>query len=310
MTLQPSSLTRFLCLEGTFSVRIKSGRPGTDPHFFAKVEGGGLQWANFDDGGDLTNNQGVALAIEARFDESKACPFLPKGKGSLNIIGAIFGGPGMPPTNQEAKALRELGHIIAVLQSRRQQVCVIATPNYSPEQYGMAAGRFIPIAIYTQDRSQAIWIHPGAVAEGLFPQDAFPSTQKVRTLTDGPRQGAATASLLPAWYEAAASSLIPAGVRGADLVRAATKNHANLLLTAGAVETLEEGIQKARVELRTAATAAGLTMPGLEDEPVPEPAKAEAKPAAKKPAPKATPSMGANSDATRALLAPPKGKKR
>lgn len=305
MTLQPTALTRFMCLEGTFSARIKRNRPGTDPHFAVKD----LEWANYDGNGDLTNSMGNALAIEARFDESKACPFLPKGKSSLNIVGPVFGGPGIPPTNQEAKVLRELGHIISDLQTRRQHVCLIATPNYSAADYGMAVGRFHPIAIYTQDRSQAIWIHPGAVAEGLFPQDAFPEGQKIRTLTDAPKPSVA-ASILPAWYEAAASSLIPANIRGADLVRAATKNHANLLLTAGAVETLEEGIEKARQELKTAAMAAGLDMPGLEDEPEKGAAKTEPKPAAKKPAAKAQPTMGANAEATKALLAPTKGKKR
>jgi len=304
-----ASFSRYVRLDGTFFLRKKKERNGSVPHYLVA----GVEQVRFDSKGNPEDIIGVAMAIEAGFNEVKPPIGRPRDKNPLLLVQLVCGGNGTPASPAEARMLDELGRVLDALTSKRQPIILIAAPIATSEQYGMASGRFAPVGIF-DEHEHALWLHPAAVAEGIIKAE-WPESQVCRTLevssaavlASGPQSGP-----FPGWYNQAVATLTASGVTGEPLMRAACQGQGNLLLSAGQVATLQEGVERAKTELRESMAKMGMSFPWLEPEApasVPSTGKASAR-GPKRETANAASLFGGDSDASRAMLSPGKPKKK
>jgi hypothetical protein len=209
--------------------------------------------------------------------------------------------------------LDELGRLIDNLVAKKQKVSLIAAPYGTAEQYGMASGRFAPMAVF-DEVGHALWLHPEAVASGLL-KGTWPEAQKVRSIQPDPGNAAGSAQgsggPLPDWYTRAMQHLAPMGLAGADLMVAACKGQGAWLFKNAVASSEAEGIEMAKTQIREALTALGLPIPSVLEAvvtPAPEAPKGAPKGGGAAKTPRQAPGkgarFGADADAARAAIAP------
>ena len=156
----------------------------------------------------------------------------------------MLGRDGTAPNNAEAKALREAGALIARMAD--QPAYLVALPYFTTGQYGVALGRYIPLALFSRapgKEPEAIWVHPEAEKVGLL-KCALPRHQLIRSLDAEPINQAS-----PSWYAELMSVMGQATkLTGLQLHNHVIGTYANQLILQKRASSMSEANKLARDE--------------------------------------------------------------
>jgi|GEM_PF-6428579 len=240
----------------------KSGTPfsGHLPHYMTE----GVPRVVYSEGEPMAGNTQEPAAIETALNFPSPWATASYGR-RVNLCQVTFGGPGNPATREQLLCLKELGDLIARLENNKTKVTAIADPWISTSKGPVLQGRFVLAALLAEDGS-VLWAHPAAIKAGVItcptggdqritsldPQEGV----RPRLSTTPDPLGALLANPgLPKWFRIKADGLLAMGTAREAVLQSVLRSRGRELAASGVVQTPEEGLEEARMEVASLLTS-------------------------------------------------------